>query len=138
MKIELLCRCRMFPALSPNAPRKLHWGHKKYARQHAKSAAESALTTIPGTLIIPLPTPIHYTVEVGLAKGQKTNDDDNAKANGTLKKIRDTFADILTAGSDKHWIMDDLTQVRDPAGAVYILFTLEAPDDGLRSTPVSG
>jgi hypothetical protein len=69
-----------------------------------------------------------------LEKGQKTPDDDNAKANGALKKIRDTLATILTEGEDKDWFMDDLSMVRDPAGKGYILFTLEVPDVATNQT----
>jgi hypothetical protein len=129
MKLEILIPTTLPRALSPNASRHLHWGNKRDARDLVKRLAETALIDMARSLPpLPLPTPIHYHVTVGLEKGQKTPDDDNAKANGALKKIRDTLATILTEGEDKDWFMDDLSMVRDPAGKGYILFTLEVPD----------
>lgn len=136
MKLEVLIPMTLPRALSPNAPRKMHWGHKKVARDRAKSLAERALIEMAPILPpLPLPTPIHYVVTVGLEKGQKTSDDDNAKANGALKKVRDTLAEVLTGGEDREWIMDDLVQVRSPDGRGYLLFTLEVPIDRIAESP---
>jgi hypothetical protein len=129
MRIDLRCNMTIPRALSPNAPRNQHWGHKATARQRAAEEALAAISDA-GLLGVTLPTPIHYHVTVGLEKGQKTPDDDNAKANGALKKIRDTFARHLTGDEDKDWHMDSLSMERDPEGRGYIIFTLEVPDGG--------
>lgn len=126
MKIDILIRCPLFRELSPNASRKMHWGTKARARTAATVATEIALLQMNAK---PIPTPVHYHVTVGLMKGQKHGDDDNAKSNGTLKKVRDTLANTLTGGNDKDWHMDGLTQVRDISGDGYLLFTLEVPDE---------
>lgn len=131
MRVDLKCHMTLPRALSPNAPRKMHWGHKKVARQRAADEALVALWDA-GLLDhkpVSLPTPIRYHVTIGLEKGQKTPDDDNAKANGALKKIRDVFAKHLTDDEDKDWHMDSLSIERDPTGQGYIIFTLEVPDE---------
>lgn len=128
VRIDLKCHMTLPRALSPNAPRKLHWGHKRDARQRAASEALAAINEA-GLMGQSFPTPIHYHVTVGLERGQKTPDDDNAKSNGALKKIRDVFAKHLTDDEDKDWHMDSLSIERDPTGQGYIIFTLEVPDE---------
>jgi hypothetical protein len=71
--------------------------------------------------------PVHYTAIIGLVKGAKRMDQDNAKA--MLKAFQDGLADHFSNGNDKHWVCDGVTFARDKTGPGWVTFMIDWESD---------
>lgn len=69
---------------------------------------------------------IPYRVTIGLSKGAKRRDTDNAVI--WTKALRDGIADVLCDGWDGNWDLIETTQVRDRDGSGFVRFVFELGD----------
>ncbi len=109
---------RINPDLSPNAHK--HWRTKHRAQQAAHQLGYYYAQTNRDDHGVG--HDFAYDVEIGLAKGEKRKDDDNAAA--MTKHFRDGIAKGMGCRDDANWEMGTVTQVRDPEGYGYIEFRL--------------
>lgn len=112
---------RLDPDLSPNA--RVHHMRRYRATKAAREAgyyaavAEYQAGRDDGTGVR-----FRYDVTIGLAKGEKRKDDDNAAA--MLKSLRDGIADGLGLPSDRGLVAGTVEQVRDVEGIGFVEFIL--------------
>ena len=105
--------------LNPNSHK--HWRRKHEAQQTAYRLGKYTASDRYGHTFPP-ETAVAYDVTIGLAKGEKAKDDDNAAA--MTKHYRDGIAAGLGCKDDKGWRLGTVEQVRDPEGVGYIEFRL--------------
>jgi hypothetical protein len=103
--------------LSPNA--QPHWGTKARATADARETAYYAVCGEEDG--DPWPPPFRLDFEIGWEKGRKRMDDQNAKS--ILKATCDGIADALHV-NDRHFVIGDVRQVRDPEGRGYVRVTI--------------
>jgi hypothetical protein len=118
MNLTIRIPGKINPDLNPNSHR--HWRVKHRAQQRAKADAYFA-TRADGPQCR-LDAAFAYDVTIGLAKGEKRKDDDNAAA--MTKHHRDGIAMAFGCQDDKRWRLGTVEQVRDPEGVGYIEFRL--------------
>lgn len=111
--------------LSPNA-RHGHWSVRKRAVEQARTATDYAMRAAldindPGACFQQARWPLTLDWEIGLAKGQRRMDDDNAAA--ATKAYRDQIAQCLGM-DDKFMVTGSVTQVRDPEKRGYVKVTI--------------
>ena len=119
MNITIRIPGKIDPDLNPNSHR--HWRIKHRAQQRARADAYFA-TRADGPNRRFDDAAFAYDVTIGLAKGEKVKDDDNAAA--MTKHYRDGIAMALGCQDDKGWRFQGAEQVRDPEGVGYIEFRL--------------
>ena len=109
--------------ITPNYKRAHSWylyrDHEKAFKQECYWEAREQAPYLSGKLT----GPVHYTAVIGLTKGSKRLDDDNAR--GWLKYGQDGLADHFSNGNDRHWVCDGVTFVRDKTGPGWTLFLLD-------------
>lgn len=103
--------------LSPNA--KPHWGTK--ARAIADARQTACLAVCGEDDGDPWPPPFRLDFEIGWERGRKRMDDQNVKS--LLKATCDGIADALEV-NDRHFIIGEVVQMRDPDGVGYVRVTI--------------
>ena len=98
---------------------RLHWSKKAKLVKELKETAFTAMLATPRHTLPPTPWLIDY--EIGLKRGQKRMDDDNAV--GALKALRDGIAEYAGI-DDKNIRSGELTWARDPRGGGYVTVTI--------------
>jgi hypothetical protein len=118
MNLTIRIPGKIDPDLNPNSHK--HWRVKHRAQQDAFYAAYYEVSR--RNLRDVFDDLVRYDVTIGLAKGERRKDDDNAIA--MTKHYRDGMAHGLGMDSDAHMRFGTVEQVRDPEGVGYIEFRL--------------
>jgi hypothetical protein len=111
-------------ALSPNA--RGHWSAKARATQAARAATRYAFRAVldlndPGACFQRARWPLTLDWEIGLAKGQRRQDDTNAIA--SLKAYEDGVASAIGM-DDRDFRFGSIRQTRDPEGLGFVRVTI--------------
>ena len=120
MNLTIRIPGKIDPNLNPNSHK--HWLTKHAAQTDAHMVAKYAALDLNLYNVLPRNTSFAYDVTIGLAKGEKVKDDDNAAA--MTKHYRDGIAAGLGCADDKGWRFQGVEQVRDPEGVGFIEFRL--------------
>ncbi len=114
--------------LSPNG--RVHWRTKHQATQAARAFTVYALVDAikaqaPTTCFDVASWPLTLNYTIGLGKGRRTLDDDNAIA--CMKPVRDAIADTVGI-DDKHFRTGTVTQIRDPEQRGFVRVEIVAAE----------
>jgi len=112
--------------LSPNA--RVLWPVRYRATETAKTATHYAMREAidlddPVACFQRAPWPLTLNYTIGLGKGRRRMDDDNAIA--CMKPIRDQVA-ICLGMDDRHFLTGTIDQVRDPEKRGFVRVTIVA------------